>query len=324
MVQMTQFFLTGKVFIVSGKAFELSPFKEMLNGVRFSGFSPYPDYEDVLKGAELFSSEEFGTIVAIGGGSAIDTAKCIKKITGSQAPLIAFPTTAGSGAESTSFAVVYKGGVKHSLKCELPNCVVLMPELLKTLPLYQKKCAFLDALCQAAESWWSPRATEESISYSKKAIELLLSGMNGYIEKNLVQDAEKVMLGANYAGRAINITTTTAPHAMSYKLTTLYNIPHGHAVSLCMATVWEYMRENPKLTVFTELENTLPFNSFIKIMRDFEILPPDGVLEEVLDILVKSVNIERLSNNPMPFDEETLYVLYRKILNIQINTRQSY
>jgi len=309
-----QLILSGKVFIVCGKSFDLLPLKNLIQGVRFSGFTPNPDYEDVLKGTTVFGGGKFDTIVAIGGGSAIDVAKCIKKISKSQAPLIAIPTTAGSGAESTGSAVIYKGGVKHSIDCGLPDCVFLMPELLKTLPLYQKKCAFLDALCQAAESWWSPYATEESIAYSKKAIGLLLAGMDGYIEKNLDEDAETVMLGANYAGRAINITATTAPHAMSYKLSSLYNIPHGHAVCLCMQAVWEYMKVNSNLTILTELENILSFDDFKKILRGFEMQPPKNISEGDIDILVNSVDADRLNNNPVPLNKKILYTLYEKIL----------
>ena len=65
-----------------------------------------------------------------------------------------------------------------------------------------------------------------------------------YIFENDDEAAANIMLGANYGGRAINITATTAAHAMSYKITSLYKLPHGHAVAVCLPEIWEYMLGN--------------------------------------------------------------------------------
>lgn len=97
----------------------------------------------------------------------------------------------------------------------------------------------MDALCQAIESWWSVNSTPESKAYSKKAIELIMPHWQEYILNN--KYLEQIMLAANYAGRAINLAQTTAAHAMSYKITSLYNLPHGHAVALCLPAIWDYM-----------------------------------------------------------------------------------
>lgn len=103
----------------------------------------------------------------------------------------------------------------------------------------------LDALCQGVESWWSINATDESQAYSKAAIETIIRYKNAYLKDFSAEAAEQMLLASNYAGRAINITQTTAPHAMSYKLTSLYQLPHGHAATLCLPAVWQYMTENP-------------------------------------------------------------------------------
>ena len=139
--------------------------------VPFCDFTSNPKYEEVEAGVELFNSEKCDAIVAIGGGSAIDVAKCIKlyckmpkgeiylkqEYADSGVPLIAMPTTAGTGSESTPFAVIYYGGVKQSVHHEsiLPSVAVLDSDVLIGLPVYQKKCTVLDALCQAIESYWS-------------------------------------------------------------------------------------------------------------------------------------------------------------------------
>ena len=100
--------------------------------------------------------------------------------------LIAVPTTAGTGSESTCHAVIYYEGEKQSISHTsiIPNYAILEPSVLETLPVYQKKCTMLDALCQAIESWWSVNSTEESKEYSRKAILAIKENWEEYIFKN--------------------------------------------------------------------------------------------------------------------------------------------
>ena len=204
----------------------------------FSEYKSNPCYEDICNGVELFKAEKCDAVVAVGGGSAIDVAKCIKLYSTMETSqsymeqeaenndilLIAIPTTAGSGSESTKFAVMYYKGNKQSVVHESlrPRYAILDSGFLSTLPLYQKKCTLLDALCQAIESWWSINSNAESRKYSKMAIEIIVANMEEYLSEQTTNADDKIMLASNYSGRAINITQTTAPHAMSYKLTSLY------------------------------------------------------------------------------------------------------
>ena len=208
---------------------------------KFSDFGSNPLYESVCKGVEEFNSSGCDTIVAVGGGSSIDVAKCIKLYCPSEPKLIAIPTTAGTGSESTRYAVVYRNGEKQSITHEsiIPDFAILEPSVLDSLPLYQKKCTMMDALCQAIESWWSVNATEASRVLSRQAIELIMANLEAYIFKGL--NSREIMRAANIAGQAIDITQTTAPHAFSYKLTSLFGLPHGHAVALCLPEIWEFM-----------------------------------------------------------------------------------
>lgn len=208
---------------------------------KFSDFGSNPLYESVCKGVEEFNSSGCDTIVAVGGGSSIDVAKCIKLYCPSEPKLIAIPTTAGTGSESTRYAVVYRNGEKQSITHEsiIPDYAILEPSVLDSLPLYQKKCTMMDALCQAIESWWSVNATDASRVLSRQAIELIMANWEVYIFKGL--NSREIMRAANIAGQAINITQTTAPHAFSYKLTSLFGLPHGHAVALCLPEIWEFM-----------------------------------------------------------------------------------
>ena len=322
----------------------------------FSDFTPNPLYEQVCNGIELLKTSNCDTILAVGGGSAIDVAKCIKlamlaeegnaaiipplvstrvACDGAKLPFIAVPTTAGTGSESTHNAVMYYEGAKQTVTNDgvLPDYAVLEPSVLKTLPLYQKKCTMMDALCQGIESWWSVNSTEESYEYSRKTIELIMANWRKYIFDNDDEAAKQIMLAANYGGRAINITQTTAAHAMSYKITSLYKIPHGHAVAVCLPEIWEYMIEHMDKCIDTRgqqylselfllISKTMGCNSpeeaiseFRFMMNDMELKKPkSGKKDEELEVLSSSVNPVRLKNNPVALISETIHNLYKKIV----------
>lgn len=311
----------------------------------FSEFKPNPLYKDIQKGVAKFRETGCDAVVALGGGSAIDVAKCIKlfaKMQGSDyltqpfcdshVPLVAIPTTAGTGSEATHFAVIYVNGQKQSVAHEglIPNYAILDASLLRTLPLYQKKCTMLDALCHGIEAWWSVNSTDESKEYSKIAIQKIIENKDEYLNGN-PQAAEQIMLASNFAGKAINITKTTAAHAMSYKLTTLYGLPHGHAVALCLPRLWEYMNENlhkcldPRGAdyvkhVFEEIACALGAKSaeeaiigFDAMLDSMDIQSPECNSED-LEILSTSVNAERLKNNPISVSQADFYELYQNAL----------
>lgn len=344
---------TKKVLLVCDAAFEhleIAPaIREIVSPyVLFDAFTPNPLYEDVASGVRTFRDSSCDFIVAVGGGSTIDTAKCIKLFGAMDpasnyleqeygphdVPLLAIPTTAGTGSESTRFAVIYYNGEKQSItnNAILPAYVLLEPSVLKTLPPYQKKCAMLDALCQAIESWWSVNSTEESMSLSRRAIRLIMEHMDGHL--NGTADGNRAMLtAANLSGRAINLTQTTAAHAMSYKLTSLYNLPHGHAVALCLPRVWEYMlghtdacsdtRGSAHLQkVFANIAAALGAGDarealvgFDELLHNLSLTAPTLVRQDDLELLARSVNPVRLKNNPVPIDQEAALELYAAILH---------
>ncbi|MBR3988829.1 MAG: phosphonoacetaldehyde reductase [Clostridia bacterium] len=343
-----------KLLLVCDSSFDFLNIKEDILSlnvpmITFSDFTPNPLYEDVKKGVELFRSENCDVILAVGGGSSIDVAKCIKlfskmndsdiylnqEFKDTKVPLIAIPTTAGTGSESTRYAVIYYKGQKQSVTHQsiIPDVALLHFEVLKTLPLYQKKCTLLDALCQGVESWWSVNSTDESKKISEKAVKAIIKYTKPYLEGDK-DAAEQIMLASNLAGQAINITQTTAAHAMSYKLTSLYKIPHGHAAAVCLPEVWQYMIENSGLcidprgkayleSIFAEIACALGFESpadavkgikaFLKELEIF--LPAANNRTEELELLAKSVNPVRLGNNPVKLTEDVLYSLYERIVN---------
>ena len=341
-----------KVFIVCDAAFPfLETHDEYLSldipYVIFNEFTPNPLYDDVVVGVNCLKENGCDAILAIGGGSAMDVAKCIKLFAAMDESevyleqefkendllLIAIPTTSGTGSESTRYAVIYYEGKKQSVTHNsiVPAYAILDYRNLNTLPIYQKKCTMLDAFCQSIESWWSVNATEVSREYAKKALSGIMEYMDSYIDNE--EDGNKqMMISANYAGRAICISQTTAAHAMSYKLTSLYKIPHGRAAFMCLPYIWKHMwnvvaecndeESNNLKRLFTEIavgmgcENVKDAISKIFLMNE-KFFSNDHVelsMDDV-EVLTDSVNPVRLGNNPVKLSQEVLHHLYSEIIS---------
>lgn len=198
-------------------------------------------------------------IVAVGGGAVIDSAKIMAalasvRVSASEmpwsdfsevplVPLVAVPTTAGTGSESTSFAALYVNGIKHSIKAAglLPKLAIVDVNLTKSLPAYETACTGFDALCQSIESHWSRSSSEESRKYSKQAISMAASALSDAVQSGSVEARAQMCQSAHLSGKAINLTGTTGPHAFSYGLTYDYGIAHGHAVAM---TIRQFFRFN--------------------------------------------------------------------------------
>ncbi len=345
-----------KIFLVCGKNVSLLKIGEYfqtlesrlgIQVVMFQKFTSNPVYESVEQGVSCFKGTDCEMIVAVGGGSAMDVAKCIKlfapmnpeenylkqKMQSSDIPLLVIPTTAGTGSEATRFAVIYFQGEKQSVTHEscIPNVVMLDESLLESLPLYQRKATCMDAFCHALESYWSINSTKESREYAGKAIKLIMEYGNGYLENQSIAN-EKMLMAAHLAGKAINIAQTTAGHALCYKLTSLYGIAHGHAAALCVTEVWRYMLEHTEECVdvrgkdylehiFSDIAEAMKcedakaaLDCFVTIIKRMHLeMKKDG--EEVnWEELVNSVNSERLKNNPVRLTEETIDKIYHRIL----------
>ena len=313
----------------------------------FDDFIPNPLIESVNAGIRLLKEEACDAIMAIGGGSGMDVAKCIKLYADAdpekplveqtpvpnEIPLISVPTTAGTGSEATRYAVVYYQGNKQSITSLsiIPEYVIFRSDVLEKLPLYQKKCTVMDALCHAIESFWSVGSTEESKVYSREAIQMICASLDAYLAGDPKAAAE-MLKAANIAGKAINITQTTAGHAMCYKVTSLYRIPHGHAAALCVRVLWPYMLAHSEncvdkrgaaylASVFQELADAFGCETPEAAAAAFDQLVDRLGLERPvmqdaaeLEILAGSVNPTRLKNNPVALPEEVLYDLYRSII----------
>lgn len=302
----------------------------------FSSFHPNPDLADTETGAEIYKQEDCDGLISIGGGSSIDTAKAVKarmetgdeeelihsRLTGKDGiPHIAIPGTAGTGSEATQFAVVYVDGKKVSLNHSSlrPDGVILDASLLDSLPLYHKKSCALDALAQGIESYWSKRSNDDSKVHAYLAVIGVIDNLKAYLDGDL--HAADEMLDASFqSGKAIQITTTTAAHAMSYMLTKRLGLAHGHACMVTLPTLWEMTYEHDEMKdLLTDLSGKMRLGDprmvpkLLKgILYDLNMDIPPVPGEDLLDELADSVNTERLSNHPVPLTKEEIKEAYRK------------
>lgn len=316
----------------------------------FSDFKPNPLYESVVRGVEQFRRSDCDSIIAVGGGSTIDVAKCVKvysnmdpgknylcqEIIPNDIKFLAIPTTAGTGSEATRFAVIYYNSEKQSIAHEgcLPDAFMLDPSVLNTLPEYQKKSAALDAFCHGIESFWSVNSTTESRRYSGKALKMIYSNLKGYLAGEEEYNAA-ILRAAHLAGKAINIAQTTAGHAMCYKLTSLYGIAHGHAAALCVEKLWPFMidhldecvdpRGSRHLSeIFSEIADSMECANAMEAAERFRRILQDmglGVLRcggNDIASLTKSVNLVRLKNNPVRLTADAIEDLYGQILGEEV------
>lgn len=300
--------------------------------VTFSDFEPNPDYQSIIDGAEAFRNKNCDCLVSVGGGSSIDVAKGIKHILKDKdLTHIAIPTTSGTGCESTQFAVVYKDSVKQSLDFEelLPNVAILDGSLVLSLPDFQKRCTVLDALCQCIESHWSLHSTKESREYSMAGLEAIVSNYKSYL-MNDPEATKAVMRGANFSGRAINITRTTVSHALSYSITTEYGIPHGCAVAMTIIQFWNHLLSNIAKTTHPDgkgfMEERLKELSNVFGGKDLfdgpevaegiftEVFPKNDVRIDDVQKIISEVDVNRLKNYPLNLNTQDLENILNQIV----------
>lgn len=264
--------------------------------------------------------KDINCIISIGGGNVIDFAKSLIYFSESKPKyFLCIPTTCGSGSESTNFFVVYENKLKKSLKSDhiLPSFVLLDYKNLLGLNKKILISSYIDALSQSIESYWSNNSTAKSKAISIKALEYLIMAKSNLLDfkKKSLQYAQ---FGSNLAGKAINISKTTAPHAFSYYFNR-YNIPHGIAVNITTPFFIKYIYNNATDKLKNELDNLSghlikeDFKEFICLY--IEILkslknPSIKEFKKIKNFSFKnfynSVNKERLKNTPVKVSKKEL------------------
>ena len=319
-----------KPFIVIDNFFYQDPiFKNLKKALKrevvaFSGFTSNPKYEEMLTGLKMFKENGCDAIISFGGGSCIDVAKTIKLSVSadlnSETPTfkqeyknntirhICVPTTSGTGSESTRHAVIYLDNVKQSIcnSAILPEYVILNPWLVLGVPEYQRKATCLDAFSQCIESNWSKKATKISRKYVRKGYKLFLESYKDYLKYDF-EGSKKMQLVANLSGKGINISETTAGHALSYNITKKYGIPHGHAVAMCLNAIFN----NVEMKKYADVKV-----NFQKVLKDMDLaltVKSDNPKKDIKE-LTESVNLIRLGNFPKKLSKAKIKKIYSDIV----------
>jgi|TARA_Y100000389_G_scaffold142831_1_gene140932 alcohol dehydrogenase len=342
----------NKIFVITGfNSYKKSGAKNILNKVlekknlffyfKKNFFPDILELKDIILKTSQFKPD---LILAVGGGSVIDYAKItnvfktsdninedilnsnfkyLKKIY----KLAVIPTTAGSGAEVTSNAVIYIKGKKYSVESEKlkPDYYFLVPKLVIGAKKSIKSSAGFDAISQSIESIISRKANRQSIAFAKKSLELSFKKFEKFVNEPNLSNTRNMCVAATLSGKAISITKTTAPHALSYPFTSHFGISHGHAVSL---TLNEFLKFNYKFLKYSDTKLNLKkkFDLIFKIAKVKNINELDQYLaflkkktklennftklgivyDRDVSKIISGVNILRLSNNPINLDKTIL------------------
>jgi len=346
-----------KIFVLCGKkSFVNSGAKNLLKRIKNSEVklsykkSEIPILEELIEIIKEIKNFKPDLFLAIGGGAVIDYAKIVnvvdiredlaelivnykypfnKKYT----KLAVIPTTAGSGAEVTSNAVIYVDGIKHSFESELllPDHFFLVPEFLISAPNKIKASAGFDAIAQALESLVSRKSNDKSVEYASKSLRVSVNSFISFINDPNMKNATEMSIASNLAGKAISISKTTAPHATSYPFTSLFNISHGHAVGLFFEKFFKFNYEhlnksetsfdlNERFNLIFKLFDVPDINSFnskISLIKKQAKLEDDltklniDIIKSSEDVL-KGINLLRLGNNPVKIDGKDILNIISK------------
>jgi alcohol dehydrogenase len=332
-------------FAASGAARILPALHAAATVERWSDFDPNTDAADLVQGLEIVRDLDPEAVLAVGGGSALDMAKLLcafddrdgeaevveairsgARIEHRGRGLVLAPTTSGTGSETTHFAVVYVGDEKFSIAgpAMYPDAAVLDPQLSLSGSAYQRATSGIDAVAQAIESLWATGATATSRRFARHALRLLLPSIEASVTDPTDETARAMCLGAHLAGRAIDISRTTAAHALSYAITKGYGVSHGHAVALTLGHFIEAHDEvdparlqpsvdpDDHARVMAEVLRLLGARDgaharerFVALLERLGLITTlSGVGVPDADAragLARAVNAERLGNNPVAF-----------------------
>ena len=227
----------------------------------YSEIKPNPTIENVQTGVAAFKASGADCIIAIGGGSSMDTAKAIGIIitnpdfadvrslegvaptTNKCVPIIAVPTTAGTAAEVTINYVITDAEKNRKMVCvdpkDIPIVAVVDPDMMSTMPKGLTAATGMDALTHAIEGYITKAAWELSDMFHLKAIEIISKSLRGAVA-NTPEGREGMALGQYIAGMGFSNVGLGIVHSMAHPLGALYDTPHGVANAIILPTVMEY------------------------------------------------------------------------------------
>lgn len=257
--------------------------------VIFDAVQPDPVFSIAKHGAEVYRDNSCDGILAIGGGSSIDSAKMIGVlhthsgtltelarpgvIKAPQPPLFVIPTTSGTGSEATSGTVISDDNShkKSILACQLPVAACLDPELLVGMPPAITAVTGMDALTHAVEAYLNTWNSEVANTRALKAVKLIFDNLStAYSEGDAIEARDAMAHAAYLAGQAINENGVGNVHAIAHQLGSFYGIPHGIANAIVMPYVLDHYcdAERERMTDMARLIGKNSAEEFVKAVRE--------------------------------------------------------
>lgn len=218
----------------------------------YSNVTPDPSVQNVVDGVAALMRECQPCLIAVGGGSAIDLAKCVRQFANKTREdyfphFIAIPTTSGTGSEVTAFAVITdtEKNIKHALYGDelLPEDAIIDVEMVKSVPAGITADTGMDVMTHAIEAYVSTRANVFSDMYAKKATQICkdyLVRSYKFDETGDVEAREQMHIASNLAGAAFNAVSLGLNHGMAHQLGAQFHIPHGRANALLLPNIISY------------------------------------------------------------------------------------
>ncbi len=327
---------SNHVFLVSDRGLEsIGVVKKVQDIIEAGGIKctsyldviPNPTIDVVNEATKLYKDSGATSIVALGGGSPLDVSKAVgvlvkfggkitdyeglNKVPGPIVPMIAIPTTAGTGSEVTASSVITdeERNYKFSIVSyeTLPKYAVLDPELIMTAPASIASSCGVDALIHAIEAYLSRNASPFTDAMAEKAMELIGKNIRRFVEDRTdVEAACGMMSGSNFAGIAFAWARLGNVHAMSHPVSAFCHVPHGVANSVLLPTVMEFnsLVDNgryEKIYNYIKKDNKTVENfEASMLIKELEELNEDfGIPKNLSEVGVKSNMIEDMARDAM-------------------------
>ena len=344
-----KYFDSSKVLIVTDngilEAGHIDPVVNSLNNSEinyeiYTNVKENPSTDDVDECVDFAKNKSIDLIIGLGGGSSLDTAKGVNfiltnggtmhdyrgvgKATREMLPFIAIPTTAGTGSECQSFAIISDSISHEKMACgdlkAAARIAILDPALTTSQPRHISAQTGIDAISHAVETLVTKKRTDDSIQYSRLAFSLLNRSYEKMVnDPNDLRARSDMLLGAAYAGTAIECSMLGSAHASANPLTAKFSIPHGAAVGLMLPHVIKY---NSSIEEISELYDSLSekslsdrITSLLKISNIPSKLGDYGIKNESFKDLANEASCQWTGNfNPRQTDHADFMNLYESAL----------
>jgi 1,3-propanediol dehydrogenase/alcohol dehydrogenase len=297
---------------------------QRVDPVIFNKVESDPSVFTVREGVKVGKEEKVDFIVALGGGSAMDAAKAISMVIGNGGdildyektqpktygiPIIAVPTTAGTGSEVSKFSIITDTERKIKMLISsnfiIPEIAILDPLLTMMMPPQVTAATGMDAFTHAIEAYISKAAQPMSDTFAIKAIKIISSNISRSVLKGDIEAREKMLLGQMYAGLAFSNASTALVHSMSRPLGAYYKVPHGMANAILLTEVMKFNRAScaEKFKVIAE---AMGENVEGKSVREASLIAVDTIrsifLDTGLPVSLKEVGVDKNNFRKMAED----------------------